>query len=396
MRVCPGPKLDLRALPKYDAEIMKRAIVLSILLMTVLSLAGAQESQFSLSPVPRFWGAAVFARYTLEPPAAYQVETAFIAGLSAAYQTTGYFRIPDGSLFTDGDAGFTADNASYNQFDLFWQIGVQQGILPRADVADDKAVVFAYYRGRYDLPFRNDEQLYFWSGLPEVNAGLLGAVHAGLAYSNVVLNDVARSKSGFQAELVLQWGPAFLHNQVLGSGDFTRMTLSGRGFIPLLVRPTTGGKNVFNSYLAMFGAVDWATGQDVPMAVRSTIGTRSERPGTGGSVRGVESGRFDATLKAVANVEIRANLPSIVIGSKFPVLIPGFLVYTDGGYYNDLDGFSPTAADQSGALLSSGAGVYVDILNIAQIIFYTNYLWEPARVDGEHWYPLSLGFGFHY
>jgi hypothetical protein len=375
---------------------MKRTIVLSILLIAVLTAAGAQESQFSVSPVPRFWGATVFARYALEPPAADQVETSFIAGLSAAYETTGYFRVPDGSLFDDGDGGFTADNTNYNRFDLFWQFGIQQGILPRADSPDDQAVVFAFYRGRYDLPFRDDAQLYFSSGLPEVDAGLLGAVHAGLAYSNVVQDDVTRSMSGVHAELVLQWGPAFLHNQILGSGDFTRTTLSGRGFIPLYAVPTADGKNVFNSYLAIFGAVDWATGPDVPMAVRSSIGTRSERPGTGGSVRGVESGRFDATLKAVANVEVRANLPSIVIGKKLPVLLPGVLLYTDGGYYNDLDGFSPTADDDSGTLLTSGAGVYVDIVNVAEIIFYTNYVWDPSRVDGTHWYPFSLGFGFHY
>ena len=375
---------------------MKRIFLLTVLLIAVLAGLGAEESRFDLSFAPRFWGVTLFGRYSLEPPAVNEVETSIIAGLSGAYETVGYYRAPDGSLFTDGEAGFTADQSYYSQFDLYWQLGIQQGILPRADLSQDQAVAFAYYRGRYDLPFRDDQQLYFSSGLPEVDGGLLGSVHAGLAYSNVTENDVTGAKKGVHAELVLGWGPSFLHNEILGSADFTRTTLSGRGFIPLYERSPNSQKNVFSSYLAMFGAVDWATGQDVPMAVRSSIGTRSERPGTGGSVRGYESGRFDATLKAVGNIEVRANLPSIVLPGKLPVLMPGFLVYTDAGYYNDLDGFSPTAVEDTGTLLSSGAGFYLDIRGVAEIIFYTNYLWQPAAVDGENWIPFSLGFGFHY
>ena len=319
-----------------------------------------------------------------------------IAGLSAAYETVGYYRAPDGTLFTDGAAGFTADESAYSRFDLLWQFGIQQGILPRADLPVDQAVVFAYYRGRYDLPFRDDQQLYFSSGLPEADSGLMGSVHTGLAYSNVTEGDVTGAKNGLQAELVLAWGPSFLHNQVLGSAEFTRTTLSGRGFIPLYARAPNGEKNVFSSYVAMFGAVDWATVPDVPMAVRSSIGTRSERPGTGGSVRGFESGRFDATLKVVGNVEVRANLPSIVLSPKLPTLIPGLLIYTDAGYYNDLDALSPIDSEHSGTLLSSGAGAYIDIRGIAEIIFYTHYLWQPAAIDGDQWIPFTLGFGFHY
>ncbi len=375
---------------------MKHNVLLSIFLVAGLAGVGAQESQFDLSPAPRFWGVSVFSRYSLEPPAVSEVETSIIAGLSAAYETVGYYRSPNRSLFTDGDAGFTAGDTGYNRFDLWWQLGVQQGILPRVDLPEDQAVAFAYYRGRYDLPARDNNKLYFSSGLPEVDGGLLGSVHAGLAYSNVTEGDATGAKRGVQAEFVLGWGPSFLHNQILGSANFTRTTLSGRGFIPLYERTPDGERNWFSSYLAIFGVVDWATGPDVPMAVRSTFGTRSERPGTGGSVRGYESGRFDATFKAVGNIEIRANLPSLVLAAKLPVLIPGFLIYTDAGYFNDLDGFSPTTGDQSGTLLSSGAGVYLDIRGIAQIIFYTNYLWQPARIDSTRWVPFSLGFGFHY
>jgi hypothetical protein len=86
------------------------------------------------------------------------------------------------------------------------------------------------------------------------------------------------------------------------------------------------------------------------------------------------------------------NLPAIVL----PGLIPGLLVYTDAGYYNDMDSFSPDPAEAEGKLLTSGLGVYLDVLEIAEFVFYTNYLWTPARIDGTSWVPFSLGFGFHF
>ena len=130
--------------------------------------------------------------------------------------------------------------------------------------------------------------------------------------------------------------------------------------------------------------------------LRRSLDTLTPRPALGGSVRGFEYDRFDATLKAAGNVELRVNLPTISFGRRFPDLIPGFLVYTDAGYFNDLDGMSPSPDEQSGLLFSSGGGVYVDVRGIAEIIFYTNALWSPATIEGAHWVPLELGFGFHF
>ncbi len=363
-------------------------------LALLATLLPAQESQFDYSVSPRFWGATVGGRYALEPPAPDTVETSIVGYLSGAYESVGYYRAPDFSLFTDGDAGFPAEAANFNRLDTWWQLGIQQGILPRSDVSDDLAVVFAYYRGRYDLPFPDPDNpdLFDSSTLPGADGSLLGSVHAGLAFSNIVDAPIVKTRRGILTELVLQWGPSFLHNSVIGSASFTRTTLSARGFLPIFVLPPRNDKNVFSSYLAAFAALDWATGPDIPMEVRSTFGLRSERAGLGGSVRGFESRRFDATLKAVANVEVRMNLPAIVL----PGLIPGLLIYTDAGYFSDLDQLSPVAEEQSGTLFSSGGGFYLDVLDIAEFVFYTNYLWDPASIEGKHWMPFSLGFGFHF
>ena len=182
---------------------MKRITALIFLALISVSICAAQE-QFELSPSPRFWGVTLGARYSLEPPAVDAVETSIVGFLSAAYETVGYYRAPDGSLFYVDDAGFAADATNYNRFDSWWQLGIQQGIMPRSDLPEDLAVVFAYYRGRFSLPFPDSAapELFFSSGLPEVDGSLLGSVNAGLAFSNVGEREITRTKSGANAEFV--------------------------------------------------------------------------------------------------------------------------------------------------------------------------------------------------
>lgn len=365
---------------------MKYRLV-AVLLALIAAVAGAQSDQWEFRFGPRFWGATVAGRYMLEPPAEGAVETSVTGLLSSAYESKGYYRTPDGSLYSGDDS-----LVSYNRFDLLWQLGLQQGILSRADSSDDAAVAFVFYRGRYALPFEQTGQLFFQSGLPATDDSLTGAVVGGLAYRIVETHETTRVSRGVQAELAIEWGPAFLHNQLLSDADYSRTTLSARGYLPLYELEPEEGMNRFSAYLAGFGVLDWSTGPVIPLSVRSTTGGRSLRSAPGGSVRGYASGRFDATFKAVANAEVRANLPSIAI----PEIVPGLVVYTDGGYYLDEDSLSPQPTENQGFLLSSGAGFYLDLFRFAELVFYTNYVWIGTDVAGASWVPFSLGFGFHY
>ncbi len=352
----------------------------------------AQPDQWEFRFGPRFWGATAAGRYMIDPPSVEGVETSITALLSAAYETVGYYRAPDGSLFTVPAGGPNAEATAFNRFDMLWQVGVQQGILPRVESANDAAVAFLLYRGQYDLPFRDDSQLFFTSGLPEADGSLRGSFVGGLAYSLTIVDAVTRVKQGIAGELALEWGPSFLHNQILGLADYNRTTLSARGFVPLYEAPARDGRNVFSSYLAAFGVLDWATGPEIPQIIRQSTGGRSLRSAPGGSVRGYGSGRFDSTLKILGNMEIRANLPAIVL----PQIVPGLVLYTDVGYFLDEQDVSPQSEERSGFLLSSGAGFYLDLFAAAELVFYTNYLWMEPDVEGSRWVPFSLGFGFHY
>ena len=368
-----------------------RIFVFATVLTLLAGALPAQSGEWEFRFGPRIIGATIDGRYITEPASEQDVETSVTARLSGAYESVGYNRAADGSLlFVDQLA--TDAVTSYDRFDLLWELGLQQGIVPRADSASDAAVVYAIYRGRYRLPLAISDSEAADAGLPPITATLRGSVLTGLAWSTVVKAPLTRELSGVTAELAVEWGPSFLHNEVLGSAEFTRLTVKGSAFLPLLALPPRDGFNRFSLYLAGFSAIDWAYGPDVPIAVRQTTGGRSLRGAPGGSVRGYGSGRFDSTFKAITNLELRASLPSIIL----PSIIPGLVVFTDAGYFNDLDSASPVESQDSGLLLSSGAGLSIDFFDLAALVFYTSFAWTGDTRSGEIWNPLGIGFGFHF
>ena len=371
----------------YDSG-MKRIAVIALLCVSTVAFS---ENQWDFSFAPRFYGLTAGARYALSEPLQNEVETSVVGAVSAAYESSSYYRLADGSLFDVPEDAATSDAASYNRFNGVWQFGIQQGLFPRQDSTDDLAVGFLLYRGQYDIPFGDGSDLFAQSGLAEADSGLLGSIIGGVAYSRVLLDNITRVRSGIEGELAFEWGPSFLHNQLIGAADFTRTTLWAKGFLPLFAAEPSDGRNSFSLYLAGAGYVDWARGPEIPFAVLSTTGGRGYRSATGGSARGFESRRFDATFKAIGNVELRASLPAIVL----PTIVPGILLYTDVGYYADALERSPVDGENNGALVSSGAGIYFDLLNTAELVLYTNALWTGGDVEAETWAPFSVGFGFH-
>lgn len=370
---------------------MKRLLFTMLLVAVAFSL-NADEGRWQFKVGPRIWGVTVGARYFLTPASVDGVETSLTGSLGAAWETLGYYRRPDGSLFTVSDPSGSTDDAYFSNANVGWELGVQQGLLPRSDTTDDRAIAFAIYRGEWDHPFPEPETLFFDSGLDETSGALRGSILAGLAWSTVVTDRITRSRSGTLAEIALEWGPAFLHNELAGTADYTRTTLTARGYLPLLTLDPVDGRNRFSLYLAGAGVVDWATGPRIPFSIRSTTGGRSVRSAPGGSVRGYESGRFDSTLKALANLELRAALPAIVL----PGIVPGIVVYTDAGYYLDSAERSPVPGENSGVIASSGIGLSVDLFDAAVFVFYTNYLWTEGDLRTRSWVPFVLGFGFHF
>ncbi len=367
---------------------MKR-IALFVAVCVVVGAAGAQENP-SFGVSPRFWGATVNLRYDFATPTPGSLETALLAGVSAAYETSTYVRLGDGSPAEALSPAYVAGSESYNRLDAVWTLGVEQGVVAGNAGARDLLVAFALYRGQYDLPRNHDTTLFGESGLPEADGSLLGALIAGIGLDGVTTGGTSAARSGVAAEASVEWGPSFLHNQVLGAADYGRLNLTGKLFAPIFMREERGSRRI-SLYQATMASIDYGFGEQLPFQARSTFGGRSPRSGLGGAVRGYTSKRYDADLKAVFNTELRLNGPSLLLSS----LVPGLLVHYDAGYFVDTRGVSATPDDGSGFVHSAGAGAYLEIGGAAQIIFYTHVLLSEESLDGRRWVPFGLGFGFH-
>lgn len=354
--------------------------------MIAISALVMAQNPLSISPGPRFWGATVDIRYALNEPSTQFTETTLLAGLSAAYETSTYARLGDGALATAS----TTASVQYPRFDGVWELGAEYGLLPSLVNYADRLVVFTLYRGQYDIPMGEDASLFTDSGLPESAGRLAGAVIAGAGVDTVTLDEVSRTRQGVAAEASVEWGPSFLHNQLIGEANYGRLNLTARQFSPILALEADG-TNQLSVYQATYAAVDWGFGAQLPYETRATFGGRSPRSGLGGAVRGYTSRRYDADFKAVFNTELRLTGPSLVV----PIIRPGLLVHYDAGYFLDTRRISPVADERSGFVQSAGAGVYVEIVGVASIVFYTHALLSEPSLSGTRWVPFSLGFGFH-
>jgi len=106
-------------------------------------------------------------------------------------------------------------------------------------------------------------------------------------------------------------------------------------------------------------------------------------------VRGVDSGSLDVNLKLVNNLELRVNLPAIVL----PDLVPGVVVHWDAGYFAQV---GESAGHVSGFVTTVGAGLYFNLFDLAHLAAYTHYRLDAVNADGSPWVPFDLQFGLHY
>ncbi len=269
----------------------------------------------------------------------------------------------------------------YNSPNFQWEAALLQGLALRGD-GDNLVELFGFYRGRFDL-YQNDAPI----ALFEDAEGLFGSSFmAGISYDSVVTNR-HKAKNGFYAELAGEWGPGFLNAR----SDFWRLSAQARSFLTLVDLPREGG-NLFNMYGALFGGVDYAGGQSVPIYVNQSFGGRNLRDSLGESVRGYERNSYDSALKAVANAELRLVGPALGIEAIVPVLY----AFADGGYYR---GFTEAASygDEAGFLASAGGGLAFDLFGFAQLGAFAGLkLIEDelyARPDGFFW---SISIFLHF
>jgi len=374
------------------------AAALFLALAATPLVAGDLPLAFDVSP--RIWGADLGIGYTgLELLDGRDTTLWLWAG--GGWEQMPFYRDSDGSLAAEYldlasgviEHGLPATiNASndpfYQRAEGKWQLGIVQGLV--AAEGPDLVVAFLYYRGRYDAHLTQgaliaDAPLY---AFPDQDGIFQNSLLAGVAYQGVTKN-AHKVKSGVAAEASAEWAPSFLISAADGDASFLRLNASARFFLPLFDAVPDRDRNVFSVYAGDFLAVDWITGDAVPLNVRQSFGGRTPRLGLGGAVRGVDSGSLDTNFKAVNNLEVRVLGPALFM----PDIVPGLVVYLDAGFFDSAGSPGPAAR---GFVASTGAGVFVDLFGFAQLTGYLHWRLVGVNANGSALTPLAVDFGLKF
>jgi hypothetical protein len=343
-----------------------------------------------LDPGIRIWGADLglgFKGFRIFP----DLDTIIWFYIGGGYENVGYFLNPDGSLYDGNEAGYNPETSPY-----YWRvggrfdIGLAQGITWNRTEMKNGLEFFFFYRLRYDLHLKDEEagdpQLLFQSTPADQEGIFQNSLFAGLSWDNLDNSHPHRLKSGTYAEVSVEWGPEFMLNDIFGVADFIRFNILGKAFIPLWDLDPHYPVNILSMYLGIKLSLDYTTGDSVPLNILNSFGGRKAMPGLGYALRGYEDFRFPAPLKAVANLELRTNLPALVL----PNIIPGVVMYFDAGYYNFFE------IEEHDLLFSTGAGIFLNILDITSITLYTHFPLSRERVAGGYWVPFTVEFDLHF
>jgi hypothetical protein len=230
------------------------------------------------------------------------------------------------------------------------------------------------------------------SVLPDRDGLLQNAILAGFSFDDLLFDARHKTRRGAAGELSVEWAPAFFFNKFFGDSDYLRFNAKARFFFPLYDRTPESPTNLLSAYWGEFFSIDYAIalGAQVPMNIRQTFGGREQITGLGKAVRGVDEGSLDTNLKAVNNMELRLNLPAVVLAD----LVPGLILYWDIGYYNQV-GEPSILSPLSGIVSSVGVGAFLDVLDLGTGAGYLNWRLVGENADGSV-FTVSVEFGLHF
>jgi hypothetical protein len=366
---------------------MKRAtwMVLFVVLAAGFGWAQDQRSPVVFDIGLRIWGADVGVGYR-GLPLAPGVDTTIWAYGGGGYEGVSFYREPAGELVLSGALG--SRDPAFTRIEALWKAGIAQGLAWNSRIEANLIDAFAFYRGRYDVNQAGAGSLLAATSisvLPDRDGSFLSSVLAGLAVNDLRFETKHKVYDGISAEISAEWGP--------GAAGWLRFNGTFRWFVPLYDVAPDRPVNLFSVYLAGFLAADYALGLGgpVPMCVRRSLGGRDMIKGLGGALRGVDSTSADTNFKAVNNLEIRMNLPALFL----PDLVPGIVVFWDAGYFDQV-GEPSVATPASGFVTSAGAGISLNLLDIATLVGYIEYRLDAANANGQRLTPFALEFGLHF
>ncbi|HUX50554.1 MAG TPA: hypothetical protein VMW73_07130 [Spirochaetia bacterium] len=356
---------------------------------------GGKDLQIDISP--HVWGVDVgvgVKKWHLVPT----LDTIFWIYAGGAWDNKGYFRNPDGSPF-DGTnvTGFPQDPSVapyYDRLILDWKLGVQQGLIDNPALPQDLLSAFMFLQASTSVPLQSQsvKQLLFFSQHSaisgyDVHASLL----MGFDANTEVRDPVTKVFSGYYAETSIELAPNALVNFITPGVDYNRLNFTARYFLPIYAAPPRANRNLFSLYAGDQIEADYLWGTSIPLSALQLLGGTQTVDGLGGAIRGLESDRYAANLKVVNNFDLRANLPSLFT----PDIVPGVLAFVDAGYFNGLPG-APAGSVTSGFVVSTGAGLSLDFLDLGDLVLYSAFLLHGTLVTGGTWTPVSLALSLQF
>jgi hypothetical protein len=337
------------------------------------------------------------------------VQTTLWVYAGGGYEGEHYYRDQNGALLSPGQIGLGGGplanaDPTFNRIEGAWRLGIEQGFAWNPRTSTNLLEAFFFYRGRYDLNLAASGALLTMpalSGLPDRDSSILNTLQLGVGYDDM-LTSTHRVRNGTSGEITAEWGPPWLLNTIQGESDFVRFNGTFTWFFPLYDAAPEERLNLFSVYFGEYFSADYAVGLNgipVPLSIRQTFGGRIQNPGLGAQVRGVDKAAYDTNLKAVNNLEVRANLLSIpmpdFLAGIVPYVVPGVLAYFDCGFYDQV-GEQGISSPSPGFVASTGAGVFVEVPGIGSLLAYVEYRLDRDNAAGDRLRLFVLEFGMQF
>ena len=353
---------------------------------TAYQKVNTSVSGFEIDPDFNDEGVAVKTQFNLGK-SIFQTDTSFYSMFRIGWPSASYYRTEDGEFLNcvNCDGINIDEDIEYKRLHLEPTIGLIQD-LGGNNFPSNSISAFLLYRARFDRNFENSEanQLFFnqTNALLDKEEIFQNSALAGLYVDTVYKNPIGKSLKGFYGEVAAESAPAFANS----ISDYVKLSMTLNGYLPLFNIVNSQNRHVFSMYIADYVGVDYVFGNSIPVNTRQLIGGLDPRYGMGGTVRGIAETRYDSVFKAVNSFEVRMNLPPIFHKD----LVPGIMAGHDIGYWAGVD------TDKNGWLNTSSAAVYLEVMDITQVMFYMHYLWDVKSLNGDTFIPFDFSIGFHF
>ncbi len=278
-------------------------------------------------------------------------------------------------------------NSEFKRWFVQGKLGMDLGLVYNEDLEKNMLYSMIFVKTMYSefMPgsvSKNNPILYDTS-YPDRDGFFETSLFASLCLDLVRYNAAIQTAHGLAGEISVDWTPGITLNTVFGSADYLRLNLTGRGFYTVLE------SDKFGLYLAERAIADVLLGDDgsISAFARRNVGGLDVFSGAGGTVRGMEGGRYDSFAKLINNLELRFTMLPLFKG----FLVPELFAFFDMGFVDNFD----YSINFNKGLYSTGGGIFVNLsasgATIMDLGYYVSYSITEKRFN-----PFNIGFGHHF